>query len=407
MVDIEQCSGSASTGGKHLRINNPLRTKRVTPLAVALHTTYQGSVTEWFHNFISTEDIADPKDNCWRNDSDNKTKSCSGKRKDTTDLVVSLPVIFILEVSEPLNLLDDNSNHLNTPVWDFPATLLPSTQQMADEVGLVFDLVGLALLSHAGSHFVARHISEDHSGIFDYDGMKHNGYPLLNKTAKFDTHLVGKSTSLPKGFHVHQAIYQLRGGIEAQDHFFQMQCQAYGEKFRLKFSSQSVDVLPMVSYIGHDLVEYSPPNKRKVRISKTEYLLRNAPDLKKNLKTEKEQEKSPMYISSNSPESEEETTGHIQPATSIRSPSSSITSLPNSPFNLKCICGLRGDGNVTYDQDAGVSIQCDECHHWSHVACQRGGRASDLTEKDPFICDFCDLRMSLPSKPDSRRSLRK
>ena len=99
----------------------------------------------------------------------------------------------------------------------------------------------------------------------------------------------------------------------------------------------------MVSYIGNDLVKYSPPNKQKVRIPKTEYLSHNAPNLENYLKKEKETIKNePIYVSFNSesPESEEEMTGHIVKPATIDLPSSSITSLPNSPFNLKCICGL-------------------------------------------------------------------
>jgi len=404
MVDIEQCSGSKSTGGKHIQINNLLRTKRVMPLVVIVHEAYSGNVEEWFQDFISTEGVTHPIDNCWRNDMDSKTSPCTGKRKDITDLVVSLPVIFILEVSEPQNLLAADAGHWKTPAWNFPKTLLPSTKQMADEIGLIYDLVGLALFSPGGSHFVARYISQDHSAIFDYDGMQHNGSPVLNKTAKIGTDI---TRNLPQGFHVHQALYRLRGGVKAQDQFFQIQCQAYEEKFNLQMSSKLVDVLPAVSYMGDDLVKYWPPNQETVRKSKTEYLSLTAPDISQGKDRSKNLTvKVPLYVSSRStPESEDETTGPTKPATA-NSPSSSISSLPNSPFPLKCICGLYGDGNVSYDHEAGVAIQCNDCHNWSHVACQRDGRASDLAEKDHFICDFCDLERLLPSKSNSRRSLR-
>lgn len=71
---------------------------------------------------------------------------------------------------------------------------------------------------------------------------------------------------------------------------------------------------------------------------------------------------------------------------------SEVLSLPESLFSLNCRCGATGDGNVLYRKDdVGGAIQCNECKDWSHIACQREGRASDLPEDTGFICDFCDL----------------
>ncbi|KIK04783.1 hypothetical protein K443DRAFT_4325, partial [Laccaria amethystina LaAM-08-1] len=200
-VDIERCSGCESTGGKHLQISNTLRTKQLSSLAVSLHAVYQGKVTDWFQTYISMEDITNPVDRCWHNYSNSQTNPCSGKRKDTTNLVVSLPVILILEVEAPLPLISGNSNYQGPPVWDFPATLFPSTQEMADDNGLIFDLVGLVLASMSQSHFVACYISQDDSRIFEYDGKQYGGFPVLNKSAKVNTHLVGTKIRLPVGFH--------------------------------------------------------------------------------------------------------------------------------------------------------------------------------------------------------------
>jgi hypothetical protein len=66
-------------------------------------------------------------------------------------------------------------------------------------------------------------------------------------------------------------------------------------------------------------------------------------------------------------------------------------SLPNSDFKLNCHCGVQGDGNVLYrTDDDGAAVKCDECGDWSHIACQRDGRASLLKPKDEFICNCCD-----------------
>ena len=141
-------------------------------LTIILHKAYSSNIEEWFQDLVSTEGITNPIGNCWQNGVDSKTSPCTRKWKDVTNLVVSLPVIFILKVSEPQNLLSADLGHWKTLVWDFLETLLSSTKQMANEVGLIYNLVSLALLSLEESHFVTHYISKDHSAIFDYDGMQ-------------------------------------------------------------------------------------------------------------------------------------------------------------------------------------------------------------------------------------------
>jgi hypothetical protein len=101
-------------------------------------------------------------------------------------------------------------------------------------------------------------------------------------------------------------------------------------------------------------------------------------------------------------ESEDETSLDKTPPLAIKPladtatiPSSShilpSSSPPDSEFQLNCRCGFHGDGNKLHRKEEGTAIQCDECKDWSHVACQRNGRANDLTAKDTFICDLCSL----------------
>ena len=77
---------------------------------------------------------------------------------------------------------------------------------------------------------------------------------------------------------------------------------------------------------------------------------------------------------------------------------------PDSPFNIKCRCGLKGDGNVYYDEMAGEAVLCTECEHWSHIACQRNGRASKLRAKEAFFCDICQVQAPGMGKSEKERA---
>ena len=104
---------------------------------------------------------------------------------------------------------------------------------------------------------------------------------------------------------------------------------------------------------------------------------------------------------SEGPESEEETFllhPHGKPALEINTKienthATALNSPPDSHFNIKCCCGLKGDGNVYYDKKEGEAVLCTECEYWSHIACQRNGRASKLRAKEAFFCDLCQVRV--------------
>ena len=69
-------------------------------------------------------------------------------------------------------------------------------------------------------------------------------------------------------------------------------------------------------------------------------------------------------------------------------------SLPDSLFDIKCCCGLEGDGNIFYNEEEGEAIQCNDCMQWSHIACQTNGWASKLWSKEHFFCDFCSISVA-------------
>ena len=83
-------------------------------------------------------------------------------------MVLALPVFFAIEVGDDLSWVGNPS--AEAPVWSFPLTLQPLTKTLAKKHGLVYNLVGLAMLSASRNHFISRYASSDLADIFTYDG---------------------------------------------------------------------------------------------------------------------------------------------------------------------------------------------------------------------------------------------
>jgi len=193
--------------------------------------------------------------------------------------------------------------------------------------------------STSTAHFAARYTlgsdSDANAKIYTYDGMLHGGF----------------SVEESEGFKVYTAVYCLQGGTLAQDRFFTQRTHALANIFNLHTTSWNLDILPTLGFRDPTLVEMDPHG---------EYILPHSPSATRY--------------------SIESSTPHFFPS-----------SPPDSEFQLNCRCGFHGDGNKFYRKEEGTAIQCDECKDWSHVACQRNGRASGLGEKQSFVCDLCSL----------------
>ncbi|KAJ7046703.1 hypothetical protein C8F04DRAFT_1061422 [Mycena alexandri] len=72
-------------------------------------------------------------------------------------------------------------------------------------------------------------------------------------------------------------------------------------------------------------------------------------------------------------------------------------------FDFSCRCGDHGPDGSKFANGLEV-IQCERCLVWSHMSCQRFGRATGLRKTTPFFCDRCmRTELPIPSPPKAGR----
>lgn len=393
LFNLHNCTGSHAINGAHLQITQPRQhTEHV--LYARLHHVYGGSVTKYFKNRISLSRAPSNAISCWRVKEGQPL--CPGERVDLKDLILSIPVLLNLEVE--LELLNSPSKPM---IWDFPETLYPLTETLATEHGIAYDLIGLALYSSTKSHFIARHASGDHKLIYTYDGIANGGVPIIEQKATFHTHVSGKKIKIPAGYSVYQAFYYLRGGINAQKKFYELRIKDLDNILNLQLVHPNPNKLPSITYRSDQFVKldkkFCSAWTSKGDAYAVEYVSNKIPRLDEMVKTKdlldtadkathQDSESAPVYSA---------------PVDALHNRLISPPfSLPNSDFPVSCRCGLSGDGNILYREEDGEAIQCEECREWSHLACQKDGRADKLKENEPFFCDFCDPRYLMPNRTE-------
>ncbi|KAF8956009.1 hypothetical protein BDZ97DRAFT_1764147 [Flammula alnicola] len=334
LVDIHECSGSPEIGGRHLEITAIPRHQTFLQVG-ASESQYQkcgGNIAHYFEDFFSINKEPIPQRTCWRV-REGETL-CTGKREDIQGLVISIPVILTVEVANnDAPDTDDSLDNSDIQKWDFPPTLTPLTQTDAEEHGIIYDLVGFALLTSNRTHFIARYASEDHSTIYTYDGRAHDGCPVQETNAKLSTHISGRDIIIPKGSSVYQAFYFLRGGTQAQDIFFERQTQALRQKHPVTLSGSTLSKAISMMYHAADLT----------RMDKKERYWMKDPYARQKIKYISNTTKSTATYSRDSLESEDpislsdsmsEVDKMVAPAKS--QVLSDTSSLPDSLFSLNC-----------------------------------------------------------------------
>ena len=240
MADIQQCTGCRESGGTHIQISETLRRDGFFQLQAHDYVKYGGLISAACRDRFSSAKIPSRPtavdDSCWRRR--NNKVLCTGARREIRNIVVSIPVILAIEIG------DERIGQEDQQCWDFPPTISPGTSDETDsddESEIIYDLVGYVLINYECSHFIARYICpNDSATIYTYDSLRHKGYPIVEKNATYNTHMTGRDIILPDRFAIWEAFYHLRGGLAAQDKFYENRIEEYQERFNLHFSEPNL-----------------------------------------------------------------------------------------------------------------------------------------------------------------------
>lgn len=216
ITEVHRCSGPEDAENNHVRIWSTPRSLRVQQLGTSDYRLHQGDVGKWFSALVSLTRIPEERYRCW-------DESCAGYRTDLRNIIVSIPVVLLIEVTEidhDALGLDNGTHGTGIPSWNFPAHLMLSRTHTT-KYGVEYDLLGLVFVSKDRSHFVIRY--QHKQGIYAYDDTKDSGFSIKKyraiKSTKTNATRIGDT---PAGFVPWCGVYQLRGGSNAQDQFFQV-----------------------------------------------------------------------------------------------------------------------------------------------------------------------------------------
>ncbi|KAF5323682.1 hypothetical protein D9619_012867 [Psilocybe cf. subviscida] len=384
-INIHICSGSEATNGRHVEINKRPTHYRFLDLSKKVYAQYKGDFTAYVTWYFSVERDLIARTGCWRI-IDNR-RLCIGSRNDYPDIVLSIPVLLTVDV-------------LRHHTWDFPASFTPDSRYPE----VLYELVGLGLFSEKGEHFRARYLSADKSKVYTYDGawkdQRVSGIPRLEEDASPATHFYGRDIDLPPGWRVVFAVYHLHGGSHTQEKFFKHRIVDIVQRYSLEFTDVSLNQNVSISLDDRTL-ERMPDEQRSWLAAP---MSENSAEYVTKKPSTPPPQKSPL--SQQSPGSSQR---RPQPFPDLDDPSTykqptppkeddtqhpgdeddDSDNIPDDDNIMRCRCGIEGDMKVVYNPEDGVAIACDRCRRWSHIPCERNGRADCLPKQTPFRCDFC------------------
>ncbi len=405
-ITIQSCSGNAQY--PHYSLSHTPRFDFHLQAHKDDYALHKGQLQSWLRHRVNVERTPNVRPECWRNTEDyvhhstnsNTVHRCSGISS-VLEVFISLPVVLMIET--PLS-----------EGWDYPNKIVLYGKGAKDRPEVVFDLVTRVFHSRSGQHYMCRfthaHSTSRRVQVARYNDQRNGGLAVLLKDSKPSTHLAGPDSTLKpplsNGFKTCLAVYRMRGGRETQEQLHRYQLLSLQRNHQITFSSHSLHDIASTrislqcdnTYVLPERYRlwYSPGHKE--RQSRIDYDTQPSPSMSSPHPTSHSHTPLSAPTSNNSETS-------LKAPQALSKPSSDDDPLPGSdvpesdeepgpllqrhqsPHPVRCRCGVQGDGNRM--TDGLQTIQCDVCDLWSHISCQRDGRANNITRKDAFECDEC------------------
>jgi hypothetical protein len=212
--------------------------------------TFGSDVQKWFTSILTAQPDS-ISTGCWRTKG-GKNK-CSGHTFSKT-FYLSLPVLLIIQRD-----LDEQDGIVPLDKWSYPPELNPlhpSSMESVNKSGVVYKMVGRVFGNR--NHFISRFevpstLPKDEQGIYDYDDMLYDGYPVKLSHGTLNSCLVGPDRNLRglrDGYSTRAVIYILEGGYNAQLKILQNQLAKIQQSHHFTISDHTLNVVPEISYTG-------------------------------------------------------------------------------------------------------------------------------------------------------------
>ena len=78
------------------------------------------------------------------------------------------------------------------------------------------------------------------------------------KSTAFQSHVAGKDISLPPGYFVYQAFYNLQSGLKVQHQFYKICTKGLQEYYNVHLSQPNLDELPSMTLQSDKLIQLNP-----------------------------------------------------------------------------------------------------------------------------------------------------